>query len=90
MLISFVFFPLTFLVWAIAGTGAVILGRRAPRAETTSSERTAAVVGIILVIAALTTTASIQILAYQRGSVTQMTLKALIATLEQQRAESVR
>ena len=48
MLITFILFPLTFLVWAIAGSGAIILGGQALKAETTSEGRAAAVAGIIL------------------------------------------
>jgi membrane-bound ClpP family serine protease len=48
MLITFILFPLTFLGWAIAGVGAIILGRRTLRAEATSGRRAVAVAGIIL------------------------------------------
>jgi len=48
MLITLILFPLTFLVWAIAGSGAIILGILAMGAEPTSEGRAAASAGIIL------------------------------------------
>src|SRR4051794_26131366 len=48
MLITFILFPLTLLVWSSAGVQAIILGSRALRAESTGEGRAAAVAGIIL------------------------------------------